>query len=225
MNAHRRTPKPWEDWSALGDTPDDPDCLCANCCHARKLEFPSIRAWLEAWGPRAPRTTPEGWHYPNRETFVLRHGQAFDPVPLSMEQQAYARACVERAGVKPTMGQCYVNSRQTMERGDVEQRLAYVEGFCGKGTHHGWLLLDGLVLDLTLRSLQVGLALHVPKALKWLGAPDRAERVYFGVPMAREGVPAEIWRSAFGLIEWAEDYQPTTLRDEWRAAVDPDGQA
>ncbi|HEX3855190.1 MAG TPA: hypothetical protein VHW01_29710 [Polyangiaceae bacterium] len=152
--------------------------------------------------------------YPNRETFVLRHGQALEPAPLSMEQQAYARACVERAGLKPTMGQCFRNARQTLELGDTERRLAYVEGFCGKGTHHGWLLLDGQLVDLTLRSLQVGLALHVPKSLKWLGAPDRAERVYFGVPITRDGVPAEIWRSAFGLIEWADDYQPTTLRDK-----------
>ncbi len=134
-----------------------------------------------------------------------------------MEQQAYARACVERARLKPTMGDCYRNSRRTLELGDVEQRLAYVEGFCGKGTHHGWLLLDGQVVDLTLRSLQVGLALHVPKDLKWLGAPDRSEKVYFGVTLERALWPVEIWRSEFGLIEWAPGYEPSTLQREWRS--------
>jgi hypothetical protein len=185
---------------------------------SRKVEFPSIKAWLEAWAPKAPRTTPEGWHYPNRETFVLQHGQSFECKVLTMEQQAYARACVDRAGVKPTMGDCYRNARQTLAGGDADGRMAYVEGFAGQNTHHGWLLLDGDLVDLTLRSLMVGLPLHVPKAMKWLGPPDRSERIYFGVPMARAAVPDEVWLGSFGLIEWAENYQPATLRGSWSAA-------
>ncbi len=170
------------------------------------------------------RRTPAGYHYKSNLEFVVHHGRGFEFHPFTFEDRLYVRSCVERAGFRPRMGQCYGNSRRTLVRGDTERRLTYVEGFLRARyfiMHHGWLLLDGTKLaDVTLDAAGFGLKLLMPREERRHGpmGPYYHEPAdYFGVSFTREYVLAADWQSEFGFSAYAPDYTCETLREPWAA--------
>ena len=93
---------------------------------------------------------PVGYHYRSCEQFVSEHGRSFVPQALTDAEQQYVDEC--RAAHEPKPGNCYENSQVVLFRGARGRRLYYVEGFCRVGDFwylHGWLALDGKVLDVT----------------------------------------------------------------------------
>ena len=120
--------------------------------------------------------------------FVLRNGRSFQPTEMTAEETAYVLDCVSRANRRFPMKYCYINSQRLMFDGDSERRLSYVEGYCRRaGTHlpgeHGWLALDGKVVDVTWRHEKP--RRRGPLRDSVLGAWSPGEFEYFGVEMDR----------------------------------------
>lgn len=186
---------------------------------APTMTHPLGHMWGTGTDGDLPRVTPSGWRYHTPQHFVLCHGRRYARRRLTVEERGYVQAAVQRAGIRPTMGQCYRNCRRTLVLGDVDRRLEYVEGYVrGRWviTHHAWLAIGGKVADVTLDWRALGLDLRVPPALQHLGPPEAPEGdIYFGVRMPLGFILSSPWRSRYGLIEFAPRYRPPTLREPW----------
>jgi len=145
---------------------------------------------------------PAGLTYAGVGDYVLdRHVPAPAPQALNAEQLDYLRMLAD--GLGPLRAKvCFGNSMSLLEADsscEAEERLEYVEGFAvtgGFAVHHGWLLLDGALVDVT-RSLR-------PEATQEFldgrdPQEDLADRVlgvvpdawaYVGVPLPRDVVLA-----------------------------------
>ncbi|HVJ21342.1 MAG TPA: hypothetical protein VM686_38285 [Polyangiaceae bacterium] len=197
-----------------------PDCRCADCLIYRGETIAAVRSWLQDWAPRAPRTTPEGWAYANAETFVLAHGSNWEHGPFTVEERRYVTETVKRARLVPKMGQCWRNARQALLLGDANRRLAYVEGYTtGRGIHHGWLLLEGKVVDITLNAGTFRLKAVTPPKQRRFGEVEAPHTglEYFGVQFPRWTVERCNWREPHALADYRDDFPLDTLRAPWGA--------
>jgi len=109
------------------------------------------RAHSGAAGP------PQGYNYVGPHDYVLdRHQPAPEPQELDAEQREYLQRMAEPCGLLRPQ-QCFSNSMNLLwVDTEHEGRLQYVEGYFHRGllpVLHGWLLLDGLLVDVT-RSLR-----------------------------------------------------------------------
>jgi hypothetical protein len=90
---------------------------------------------------------------------------------------------------------CFANSQRVMLLGDMKGRLTYAEGRAGD-VHHGWLMIGGKVVDLTLGAARVGLNVSTRKAdgarFRALGIDlnDRMAAEYVGALYTHEEVDA-----------------------------------
>lgn len=132
-------------------------------------------------------------NYTSVADFVLDRGSPPKvSEPLTEEQYEYllqvAEDCIEEHF---EYKQCFYNS-QVLLLSDFQDRMVYWEGFCFTGVmpaHHGWLELDGKLVDVTYTPLKRPLDAVPPKDLKdrVLGKiPEGWE--YLGVPFDKEDV-------------------------------------
>lgn len=101
-------------------------------------------------------STPDGFAYSCMEDYVLREGQDFASEPLTDSEMSWLFALIgdSRFQIK----QCYYNSQRLLVyTGHVHNpdghELRYVEGYALGVIPmlHGWLSLNGKVVDLTMR--------------------------------------------------------------------------
>jgi hypothetical protein len=105
---------------------------------------------------RANFRVPEGFDYSCYEDYVLRKGTLLTSSALTDEEEGIVREALDRArrvGVDVhEMKQCFANSQTLLLMSD-EPQLIYYEGYAsgrvGFPIHHGWLGINGKVIDLT----------------------------------------------------------------------------
>ena len=95
---------------------------------------------------------PNDLNYTSVVDFVLDRGQAPVSLPLTEEQYEYLMSVVDNCIEESfPYKKCFYNS-QVLLLADYNERLTYCEGYCQSKTlpvHHGWLELDGKVVDVT----------------------------------------------------------------------------
>lgn len=128
---------------------------------------------------------------PSVEGFVLQHGRPFVPQSLTAEECQYVFRCVERYGLRFPRKQCYYNAQMLLLLGDEEKRLRYCEGWACRTlpVSHGWLHINGKVIDLTMRQDQNPRRGRL--ADRVLGAWQE-NRAYFGVTFRRHFVRSKV---------------------------------
>ncbi len=141
------------------------------------------------------------WEHICSEEFVLKHGKPYTSQALTKEELAYVKRLVKQSRCKFPIKQCYSNSQRflllTKHLHSDEMPLKYVEGYCLSliPFMHGWVELNGKVLDFTLR-------IHDEK--EWskdrLWMQDRAlgsfsGREYVGVAFTLEEVAEKVLSS------------------------------
>ena len=103
---------------------------------------------------------PKGLHYNSPEDFVLQHGQFYDSQALTPAEESYLRAVLDVYGRRCAKKQCFYNSQMVLISAHHQgptvpgMTLEYVEGYTTgfMPIHHGWLALNGKVIDPTLRT-------------------------------------------------------------------------
>lgn len=147
---------------------------------------------------------PSHGQYSCFEDYVANHGVTYEREPLTRDERAYVREVIRRSGglrMHP-IKQCFGNAQLLLTR-DYEHRLTYVEGFAFSiiPVLHGWLDLDGKVIDTTLRQDRNAGGRLANRVLgTW-----RDERQYHGVHFSREYVLQKILdRRFFGTL--IDDY-------------------
>lgn len=142
------------------------------------------------------------------EDYVLKCGQPYESAPLTPEEQDYILEVVRRYRKRMPRRECYSNSQMILLLADFERRLTYVEGFALAliPLMHGWLDLNGKVIDVTLR--------HKPRRNR-SALRDRVlgdwtdERQYHGVRLSTEYVRRKIVeREASGTLidDWGQHW-------------------
>jgi hypothetical protein len=120
----------------------------------------------------------------------------FNVEPLTDQEREYVCTCVRRSRKRLVIKECFLNSQRTMLLGDTEKLLEYAEGRAlatGAWIHHGWLTINGKVVDLTLNAVAFGFKVLVPKRVKSdpryvAGQPQRAPAEYIGKEFDRDDV-------------------------------------
>jgi hypothetical protein len=157
------------------------------------------------------------------EGFVLEHGRKFEPSKLTDDERKIVDSAIEeyrRLHRVFHAQQCFVNSQSLLGNDDSEQ-LVYVEGFAW--THalhpvlHGWLTIDGKVIDVTLPPTNRREAKRREPS-QVIG--EFEGRSYFGVPFLRSYVMErrEITGSYGSLLDDDEHDFPLLVKDA-RGAV------
>ena len=106
----------------------------------------------ESMGPR-----PERFAYHCIEEYILKNGKAYTSAPLTREERGILNHVLDHCPVKRfQIKQCFYNS-QTLILSDFSGTLTYVEGYVvreglGIPVQHGWIDINGKVIDLTLRT-------------------------------------------------------------------------
>jgi hypothetical protein len=144
------------------------------------------------------------------EGFVLRHGKEYTPRRLSPGEIAYVKRVADRTLIPFETKQCFHNSQMLLMH-DHEQRLEYVEGYLAHAflpTLHGWITINGKVVDLTARVWRLGKPIH--RHPYGAGVFGRFKsREYFGVAIERDKVLDRMFKhkeTASLLDDWKEKW-------------------
>lgn len=114
----------------------------------------------------AMKGPPSGYAYSSIYEYVLKNGHSPSEIPLSIEERAWFTDVTK--GQRYPIKQCFANSqtftlavtdealRRSRKKLPQGWRLSYVEGYVlpdwiPMPIHHGWVELNGKVIDLTLR--------------------------------------------------------------------------
>ncbi len=125
------------------------------------------------------------------ERFVLNHGRPYASQMLTKAEHAIVGGAIGGYRLlrrRFDHRQCFANS-QGLVVSDETRKLVYVEGFAWTHalipTLHGWITINGKVIDVTLPATSVGdTKKREPRQV--LG--EFADRSYFGVPFLRSYV-------------------------------------
>lgn len=121
---------------------------------------PDLRRFLEFESVAWPATPAEGYAYRSPHEYLLRNGREYVSAPLTSEEAAYLDRLVTGLDPELPAKACYANAQRLVldsmgRAGPVEVR--YVEGLAATDIvpafDHGWLTLNGKVVDPTLRFL------------------------------------------------------------------------
>lgn len=184
---------------------------------------------VHAGGPPAGRShhTLMGW--------IADHGQPFESQPLTDDEMAWLFDVLDTEGRRHPIKECYSNSQRVLLHqtawdlwGDRGHDLIYAEGYAQSviPVLHGWLLLNGKVVDLTMRlrkpfrrTSAVGRRRLRDRVLGEFPEP----RAYFGVRfetesvlkfMRRTGTLGSLiddWQSGFPIFEPDSPHCPVLL--------------
>lgn len=107
---------------------------------------------------RAKMVVPEGFRYQCFEDYVLRKGHQFESTALTSEEETIVQETLDRTARKGMnvheQKQCFANAQRfcLYAKGSG---LTYYEGYAcglvGFPVHHGWVGINGKVIDLTWR--------------------------------------------------------------------------
>jgi hypothetical protein len=163
---------------------------------------------------RAQMRSPGGFCYTGTEDFVWRHGQFYASQPLTPAERDYLTAVIRAYGKRCPPKQCFYNSQLLLLSAEwgpgrpPDLVLRYVEGYANSvmPIHHGWLSLNGKVVDPTLRMAEQ--SVRGPLSRRTVGTfPE--DRAYFGVPFTVEEVRASVLQRRAGaslLVDYERDF-------------------
>lgn len=132
---------------------------------------------------------PKGSAYASMERFVLDQGRPYLPAKLTVEERSVVADAVEGYRIlheRFLHRQCFSNS-QWLVFCDLTTRMVYVEGYAWSAKHylvptlHGWVAINGKVIDVTLPQETEGVLPPEPEQAH--GEFDG--RAYYGVPFLR----------------------------------------
>ena len=89
--------------------------------------------------------------------WIAEHGMPFESEPLTHDEMRWLFETLDAEGSRYPIKQCFSNSQLVLLHADVwgdsRHELVYAEGYAQSviPVHHGWLLLNGKVIDLTMR--------------------------------------------------------------------------
>jgi hypothetical protein len=175
---------------------------------------------MHAGGPPADRShhTVMGW--------IADHGRPYESEPLTDDELVWLFTLLDREGSRYQIKECYYNSQKVLLHADAwshfvehdEHELIYVEGYAESiiPVHHGWLSLNGKVVDLTMRlrePLNRTSRVHRRRLRNRVLGEFPERRSYFGVPFETKSVRAFVrrtgtlgsliddWQSGFPIFE------------------------
>lgn len=103
---------------------------------------------------------PEGIKYFGIEDYVLKKGKEYLSAPLTNDEMKFIFDKIDCYSGSFKIKQCYYNSQMllcmTNQISNPNMDLKYVEGYAVDSSwpvHHGWLSLNGKVIDVTMRLL------------------------------------------------------------------------
>jgi hypothetical protein len=99
---------------------------------------------------------PAGFNYSSFEEYVLEHGHLLESSDLDEEETELTLEVLRSAAARGVdvheFKQCFANSQSFVLEGDTDE-FTYYEGFAiGRApipVHHGWVVINGKVIDLT----------------------------------------------------------------------------
>ena len=146
----------------------------------------------------------KGYTYSCFEQYVLKNGKPYSSKHLTAPELVYLQGLVDAYGEGFPIKQCFYNSQKFLLDTEYYQDpdtfdLKYVEGYCLSIIPflHGWLELNGKVVDFTLRARDPEKCYH--RRL----LPDRVlgeftHRQYYGVSFNLEDVKSFVQRTQSG---------------------------
>jgi hypothetical protein len=150
--------------------------------------------------------------YRSMERFVLELGRPERSKKLTAKEDAIVEAAIttfRAVNGKIEHRQCFYNS-QRLVMCDVSHQMVYVEGYAWSPISdpilHGWVVLNGKVIDVTLPALTTAdLALPNPRQVRGVFSG----RAYLGVPFQRTYVAERLEATgSFGTLinDWEHRY-------------------
>ncbi len=105
---------------------------------------------------RANIHVPEGFLYNSIEDFVLKNGQLLESSALTDDEAELVQEVLDSARARGVdvheFKQCFANAQSFVLEGDTDD-FTYFEGYAtGRACfpiHHGWVAINGKVIDLT----------------------------------------------------------------------------
>lgn len=155
---------------------------------------------------------PAGWGYASIEDYLLVHGTPGTTAPLSVEEADLVRTAHRR--LRWRMQGCYRNAQELVLR-DATGTLQYAEGYAlGRAiipVLHGWVTVNGKVVDPTWLPVQVGRVAVPSTSWHYFGAPfSRADirEIADLEPPRRRGRKGQLW----SLLDYWEAEWPILRR-------------
>jgi hypothetical protein len=156
---------------------------------------------------------PSNFQYKSMYAYVLENGAPEAEIPLTANEREWFDAATRR--VRYPIKECFSNSQRFVlgvshglwDRGDTQLpegwTLTYVEGYVMPDwipmmIHHGWVRLNGKVIDLTLR-YRPGEHANYKKRDRWW---DRAIGMFPG--RAYRGVTFNVGKVAAHVVQYKE---------------------
>lgn len=152
---------------------------------------------------RMPGIETHPYPYLGLDDFVLQHGRFYESQKLTKDELNYLQVIKANYGKRFLPKQCFYNSQMWLLTTDrfltapPGMVLRYVEGYSTSviPIHHGWLTLNGKVIDPTLRmagqprkSLLPGRTVGTfPEEVVYFGVPFTTDEVYESVTEREEG--------------------------------------
>jgi len=124
---------------------------------ANEIEIHDIEGYLRStveFRRKANVARPDNYKYEGMEHFVLERGEAHKSEPLTAEEMEIVIAAVDTSGTRFKMKECFYNA-QLLALYDPSTELVYHEGYAaglaGVPMLHGWVTINGKVVDVTWR--------------------------------------------------------------------------
>jgi len=150
-----------------------------------------LRTYLKNFADIMPKR--QGFKYSGFESYYLANGHMYQREPYTRDERIAIMAMMTKMHFSPVIKQCFYNAQTMMSYG-----FSYAEGYVVSDDlpipiHHGWNVLNGKPVDLTLQRGRVRKTAN-PKTLLERASYNLEHFLYFGVEFPRETIMS-IWRS------------------------------
>jgi len=164
----------------------------------------------------------EGADYYTLYGYVHGLGRAYESEPLTDDETRWLFELIDNYRGRFPIKQCFSNSQRLLMHADTRatlfedktHTLAYVEGYAISffPLHHGWLTLNGKVVDVTLRLQKEEMfsrktALHRRRLRDRVIGEFHGSRQYYGIELTMQQIRDRVTRTG----RWG------TLLDEWES--------
>jgi len=139
-----------------------------------------------------------GYAYWSMEDYALQNGESFISQPLTDDEIKWIFKII--GGQRFAVKQCFYNSQTLLMSAmfhDFRHELRYVEGYANSviPIQHGWLTINGKVVDLTMRmqeNLKRRSPVHRNRLRNRVLGEFPEDREYFGVTFSTDHVRQEM---------------------------------
>ena len=153
---------------------------------------------------------PSNFNYWCIEDYTLDRGDEFTSAPLTEDETAFLLTVIDRCSIgRFQQKQCFYNS-QMLVLADHSRTLEYVEGYASGNAvipvHHGWVVLNNKVVDLTFRTEKPN---HKGRLRDRIFGTFPSKWAYIGTRMDRDMCRERIFRTQMVgtvLDDWESGY-------------------